>query len=104
MANMLHATPEQLRNTASKFETTSNEIKSLTSEMTSIVSGMSGNIWTGQAQARYNTKFTGLQDDIMRMHKLIQEHVDDLRTIAQEYDRAENTSISHADALKSDVL
>jgi len=104
MANTINVTPEKLRATASAFDGTNNQIQSLTQQMTQIITGLSGNIWTGEAKEAYSSKFTGLQDDINKIHKMISEHVTDLNEIAQEYERAEKSNVSQAQALKTDVI
>lgn len=104
MANQIHVTPEKLKTTASAFDATNNQIKSLTSQMTSIVTGLSGNIWSGEAATAYINKFNGLQDDINKIHKMINEHVTDLQTMATEYETAERNSMTQAQSLKSDVI
>ena len=104
MANEIHVTPAKLNATASAFDGTNNTIQSLTNRMTQIVTGMSGSIWSGEAATAYVSKFTGLQDDINKIHKMINEHVVDLQQMAQEYERAEQNSMSQAQSLKSDVI
>lgn len=104
MANEIHVTPERLKATAGAFEGTNNQIQSLASQMTQIVTGLSGNVWTGEAASAYVQKFTALNNDIEKIHRMINEHVTDLQNMAQEYERAEQVSISEAQSLKSDVI
>lgn len=104
MANQIHVTPAKLISTASAFDGTNNTIHSLTNQMTEIVTSLTGNIWTGDAQQAYLGKFNSLQADINKIHKMINEHVMDLKQMAQEYERAEQTSISQAQALKTNVI
>ena len=104
MALILRVDTEQLRRTAQSFNTTGGEIKNLTGQMTQTVNSLSGQIWTGSAASTYVSKFTGLQDDINRMCKMISEHVQDLTEMAAAYDRAETEAQNTIKTLQSDVI
>ena len=67
---ILKVTPEKLQATASSFESTGSSVNNLTQQMTSIVTGLSGQIWSGEAATAYVNKFNGLQDDMERIHKM----------------------------------
>ena len=88
MANTIRVTPERLRTSANTFSQTANSIKSTTMRMTEIVNGLSGRIWSGEAATAYKSKFSGLQDDINRLVKLVNDHSTHLNAIADEYARA----------------
>lgn len=94
----------KLRSTAAQFQSTGKQIRSLTNNMTSTVHALSGQIWTGDAATKYKTQFDKLQDDIMRMIKMIDEHVADLQDMAAQYESAEAASESAAAALSGDVI
>ena len=50
---ILKVTPEKLQATASSFESTGSSVNNLTQQMTSIVTGLSGQIWSGEAATAY---------------------------------------------------
>lgn len=104
MTGTLKVTPKELKNTASSFKSTGDQAKSLTDQMTELVNSLTGNVWSGDAASAYTKKFKGLQNDITRMHKMIAEHVNDLNTMAAEYEKTENTNKELANALASDVI
>lgn len=104
MGNLIHVTPEKLRQTSGEFVTIKGSVQAETNRMMSIVNELNGTIWTGEARTAYTTKFTGLQGDIAKILTMIQEHVDDLTQIANEYERAENAGIQQAHSLKSNVI
>lgn len=104
MAGILRVTPEKLQSTAASFESTGSTIMNLTQQMTSIVTGLSGQIWSGEAATSYVNKFNGLQDDMERIHKMVQEHSKDLQEVAQQFITAENANKDLANSLSSDVI
>lgn len=103
-AGTLRVSPEKLQSTASSFEATGSTVNSLTQQMTSIVTGLSGQVWTGTAATAYVNKFNGLQDDMNRIYKMIQEHSTDLIEMAQQYISAENANADLANSLSADVI
>lgn len=104
MAGILRVTPEKLQSTAASFESTGSTIMNLTQQMTSIVTGLSGQIWSGEAATSYVNKFNGLQDDMERIHKMVQEHSKDLQEVAQQFITTENANKELANGLSSDVI
>lgn len=104
MTGTLKVTPEKLKSTATSFQTTGNQVKNLTEQMTSLVTSLTGNVWSGDAASTYVKKFKGLQNDINRMVKMINEHVTDLQTMAAEYEKTEAANVAAANALSSDVI
>lgn len=103
-AGTLRVTPEKLQSTASSFESTGSTVQNLTQQMTSIVTSLSGQVWSGTAATAYVNKFNGLQDDMNRIYKMIQEHSTDLIEMAQQYTNAENANADLANSLSSDVI
>lgn len=103
MEGIIRVTPEQLNQTASEFENKASSISSLTSEMTSQVTGMAS-AWEGEAAASYVSKFQGLEDDIQRMIRMVQEHAADLQEMARNYSSAETTNMESISGLSSDVI
>ena len=79
MNGTLKVTTSKLTSTASSFQSTGNQVKNLTTQMTTIVKSLSGQIWSGEAASAYIKKFDGMQDDISKIIKMINEHVTDLQ-------------------------
>ena len=104
MLGTLKVEPDKLKSTAASFQATGNQIKSLTDQMTSVVEGLSANVWTGEAAATYIKKFQGLQDDIAKMIRMVNEHVTDLNEMASQYEQAEAEVIAKVNNLSSDVI
>nr|WP_300167676.1 WXG100 family type VII secretion target [uncultured Flavonifractor sp.] len=103
MDGIIKVSTEQLRSTSSEFSTLGQRVSSLTSEMTNLITGLSSD-YEGEAAQAYINKFRGLDDDIQKINRMIQEHVTDLNDMAQRYDEAENKSVSDAGTLSSDVI
>lgn len=103
-SGIIKVSPEKLQATASSFEGTGSTVNNLTQQMTSIVTGLSGQVWSGEAATAYVTKFTGLQDDMDRIYKMIKEHSEDLIEMAQQYISAETANTDLANSLSSDVI
>ncbi len=103
MAGILKVTPEKLIEASNEFSTTGKTVNSLTQEMLEIINGLSS-IWQGEAAKGYSTKFLGLQDDIDKINRLIQEHVTDLIDMAREYQAAEDANQEASAGLLSDVI
>lgn len=103
-AGTLKVSPEKLQSTATSFEGTASSVQTLTQQMTAIVTSLSGQIWSGEAATAYVNKFNGLQDDMDRIYKMIQEHSTDLIEMAQQYTTAESANANLANSLSSDVI
>jgi WXG100 family type VII secretion target len=104
MTGTLKVTPQELKNTASSFKSTGDQVKKLTQQMTDLVNSLTGSVWSGDAASAYTKKFKGLQNDITRMQKMINEHVTDLNAMAAEYDKTEKANQALANALAADVI
>ena len=103
MEGIIKVSTEQLRNTANEFSGLGQQVSSLTSEMVSLVTGLSSG-YEGEAAQAYINKFRGLEDVIQKINRMIQEHVTDLNDMAQRYDQAEQSNVSDAGNLSSDVI
>jgi len=101
-AGLLRVTPEKLAQAANEFSNSGKTINSLTTEMMSIVDGLKS-IWQGNAASEYSTRFTGLRDDIEKINRIIEEHVNDLNQMAIEYQNAEDMSVEESSKLVNDV-
>ncbi len=100
---VLKVSPEQLTSAADSFRSEGSNIQNITSEMMSKVTSLTS-VWEGEASQAYITKFKGLDDDIQRMIRMINEHVTDLNDMANEYRQAEQQNESDASALADDVI
>lgn len=103
MEGILKVSPEQLTATASEFSAYGSTVRNLTAELTSIVSSLSS-VWEGEDATAYSAKFNGLQDDIERIHAMIQEHVTDLTEMAKGYSGATEGNLTEIEGLSSDVI
>lgn len=104
MANIIKVEPSKLRNTASQFSTTSSQVKNAINAMTQAIGQLSGAVWSGDAATAYVNKFNGLNDEITKIDKMVQEHVKDLNDMATEYERAESENRQTASSLTSDLF
>lgn len=104
MQGTLKVSTEKLISTSSAFQSSGSTIRNLTNQMTSIVKSLTGQVWSGDAATKYVNQFNGLQDDINRMIKMIDEHVTDLQEMARGYESAEQQNASAAGSLESDVI
>ena len=104
MANMIKVETSKLRATASNLSSTSSQIKNATNAMTQAINQLTGSVWSGEAASAYVSKFSGLNDEITKIDKMIQEHIKDLNDMAAEYDRAESENRQTASSLSSDLF
>ena len=93
MDGTIKVSTQELRSASSQFSSYGSEI-----------SGITGAVWSGEAASAYQSKFAGLEADISKINKMIQEHVTDLNTMADEYDRAEQQAQQEASALKNNII
>lgn len=103
MTGTLLVTPQELRNTSMEFDSCMGQVKGLTDNMMELIRNTSS-FWEGEAASAYKSKFNELSDDIQKIHNKIQEHVQDLKDIAGEYERAESKNQEISSALSGNVL
>ena len=103
MTDLINVTPEKLKSTAVSFQQTGQNVKRTTSDMLQLVRGISSSIWSGEASSSFN-KFSGLEADINKMCKMIEEEAQHLTSIAQEYILAEEQNKQVAATLKNNVI
>lgn len=103
MEGILNVKPEQLIQSAGEFSSEATTISNLTTEMTNMVVGLTS-VWEGEASTAYITKFKGLEDDIQKMIRMIQEHSKDLEDMARNYMDTEQQIIQETNSLSSDVI
>ena len=104
MAGTVKVDTQKLRSVAGEFQNTRSQIKSLTSSMLQTVGGLSGAVWSGDAANNYTAKFNGLSEEMQKIDSMINEHIDDLNQMATAYEQAENSAVSAASRLKSEVF
>jgi len=104
MADYLKVTPEKLNAVSAELEGEGTTMKGCTDRMVSLVNEISGEVWSGDAATAYKTKFTGLQDDMDTLYRMITEHVNDLQEMAAHYTEAETANQEVAGSLSSDII
>ena len=100
---IIKVNPDLLNSTASEFGGQATSLQNLTGQMMNIVTSLSS-AWTGDASTAYINKFTGLQDDMDKMFRMIQEHSTDLQEMAAAYISAESNNAEVAQSLSADVI
>ncbi len=103
MEGILKVDPQKLISTADEFNTTGNQVRTLTEQMVTVVDSLKSS-WEGEAANTFSTKFHQLEDDMERMHKMIEEHVKDLNEMAQQYITAENENMDLGNSLQGDII
>ena len=103
MEGIIKVSPQLLTSTASEFGNQGNVINTLTGEMMNLITGMAST-WEGDAATAYITKFRGLEDDIQRMVRMVQEHSRDLQEMARIYSDADMANAEEANSLSADVF
>lgn len=103
MTGNLLVTPEKLISTSQEFSSSASQVQQLTNQMMELVNGLSST-WGGEAHTAYHTKFSGLKDDMTRIHRMIMEHSNDLNEMAANYKKAESTNVEAGSALNADVI
>lgn len=99
----LRVTPEKMISTSSQFQQSDNTVNNLTKSMMDIVSQLSST-WAGEAATGYYNKLKGLDADMQKLHKMIQEHTTDLQDMAKQFQEAEKANLQTANALKTNEI
>lgn len=103
MEGTINVTTQELRSVANEFSSIMSQVRGLADNMLNQVNGLSAK-WQGDASQAYLTKFGNLNDDIAKLGALINEHVQDLNAMANEYDAKENKNVEIANTLAGDVI
>ena len=103
MADVIKVSPEQLKSTASSLETIGKSIKKTTGQMLTLITGISQNVWSGEASSSFISKFRGLQGDITQMCKRLDDQSVHLDTIAREYQTTEEANKAAAATLHNNL-
>lgn len=103
MNGQLKVTPGQLKTTSAQFNQKGNSVRNITREMMNAITSLS-RVWESEAASEYIRKFRELDDDIQRMVNMIREHTEDLQTMAEAYEAAEDKNKAEASRLSGDVV
>lgn len=103
MTGNLKVTPEKMISMSTQFGQSDTTVNSLTQQMMDIVNRLNST-WAGEAATGYYNKLKGLQGDMNKLHKMIQEHTTDLNDMAKTYQQAEKDNIQTANALKTNEI
>ncbi len=104
MSDRIKVTPEKLKSTAASYQQIGNDIRKTAQEMISVITGISTAVWSSEASQTYISKFKGLDTDIAKMCKMINEQVSHLNTIADQYRTTEDQTRAAAQSLRNNVL
>lgn len=99
MTGNLRVTPEKMITTSTQFQQSDSTVNTLTQNMMAIVNQLS-TTWAGEAATEYYNKLKGLEADMQKLHKMIQEHTTDLQDMAKTFQEAEKANLQTASALK----
>lgn len=103
MDGIIKVTPQELTNAANEFQSAGQQVKSATDKMIMMVSATKST-WSGEAATAYNNKFNQLNDDMVKIYSMINEHVKDLTEMARTYQEAENANVEVASGLTGDII
>ena len=101
--NIIKVTPEELQATAGEFQSLNSQVKATTDDMISQINNLKP-VWEGQAAEALYSKITGLQQDMDKIYRMINEHVNDLNEMAQIYITAEQQNEQTSSDLLSGIL
>lgn len=99
MTGNLRVTPEKMIAMSDQFRTSDSMVNTQTQNMMAIVTQLS-TTWAGEAATEYYNKLKGLEADMQKLHKMIQEHTTDLQEMAKTFQEAEKANLQTASALK----
>lgn len=99
----IRVTPRKLENEAKQMEQTNKQISVLTQDMLNQVSNLTSS-WAGDAATAYIGKFKKLQDDMQKMHNMINRYARNMRDMANEYSKTEEKNRQAAEALKNNLI
>lgn len=94
---------DELEIAANAFDASRNKCVNLAKRIVTAGGALKGS-WQGDAATAFYNKLVGIQGDIQDINKIINEHVQDLRDIANVYKQTEDTIKGQTSGLQSDVL
>lgn len=104
MANYFRVTPEEVKNTGAAFDEKGKKVESLANTANQTVQSLTGKIWSGEAATKYTTQFNALYNDVAAIQQLITKMVEQLNTIATQYEQTEATNTDQAGGLSGSVF
>lgn len=99
----LRVTPERLLNTSNQFTQSLGKVTNITRSIMGIVGSLRGS-WAGDAANVFYNKLRGLDSDMNRLHRMIQEHADDLRDACRIFQQAERDNTQTNQTLKNNQI
>lgn len=103
MTGNLRVTPEKMISVSTQFQQSDSTVNSLTRSMLDIAAQLNSS-WAGEAATGYYTKLKGLDSDMQKLHKMIQEHTSDLQEMAKTFQKAEQANLQTANSLKTNEI
>ena len=103
MEGYIKVAPETLASTAGEFGGQATQLQSLTGEMMQLIQSLSA-AWNGEASAAFLAKFNGLQPDMDKMFRMVQEHSKDLQEMSATYQNAERANVDATQSLLNNIL
>ena len=103
MTGTLRVTPEKMLAVSGQFGQSDSTVNGLTQQMMDIVTQLNST-WAGEAATAYYSKLKGLEGDMQKLHRMIQEHTTDLSDMAKTYQEAEKANLQTANELKTNEI
>lgn len=100
---VLNVSTEAMILKAKDAEDQLNRMKESFDTMTSMVNS-STNYWQGEAGDTHRANYIAAEKKAQEIFKRLQEHVNDLRTMAAGYDEAEKAAVNQIETLSSDLI
>lgn len=102
MEGILKVTPEELIASSSEFASINSQVTTTTNNMLEKVRSISS--WIGEANSAYVGKFNGLEEEMVKIRRMIEEHSNDLIEMARNFQAAEAANVESASGLKSNIF
>ncbi len=103
MEGSLKVSPEELQAAAEEFGDRGNRIAVLMNEMISVMNSV-GEYWEGETSLTYTNKFKNLQEDINKVNSIIQSHVEELKTMSDQYKKLENHTKEISEGVLGEII
>lgn len=102
MEGTLKVTPEELISSSQEFSSINTQVTNITNQELEKIRSISS--WIGDAKTAYVGKFDTLEEEMVKIRQMIEEHCTDLQEMARNYQTAEETNVETAQALKSNIF
>lgn len=103
MTGTLRVTPEKLVSAADVFSSSAGHLKRTTDEMQSMVHSLD-HYWKSEASSTYIRKFNSLGKSMTLLYRMIDEHSRDLKQMALNYNKVEESNLSAFSMLNASIL